>query len=98
MTVETPDLRETLADRLRDIAKCERDIGGAIALPLSSIVTLEAAAADLDASRAREARMREALEGVLAFAEDAETKVLVGDEGCVWAVEFVRTALQETQL
>jgi len=36
---------------------------------------------------------REALAGLLPWLEDAETKVLVGDEGCVWAVEMVRAAL-----
>lgn len=34
-----------------------------------------------------------ALKGLLPFLEDAETKMLVGDEGCVWAVEEVRAAI-----
>lgn len=35
----------------------------------------------------------EALQGLLTFAEAAETKMLVGDEGCLWPVEFARAAL-----
>lgn len=38
-------------------------------------------------------RLREALEGVLPFMEEAEKNGLVGHEGCFWAVEFVRDAL-----
>ena len=34
-----------------------------------------------------------ALEGLLAFAEAAETKMLVGDEGCLWPVEGARAAI-----
>ena len=41
--------------------------------------------------------LREALEGLLAFAEDAETKALVGDEGCLWPVEQARVALTSTK-
>ena len=37
--------------------------------------------------------MAEALRALLVFAEDAETKALVGDEGCLWPVEFARAAL-----
>lgn len=35
----------------------------------------------------------EALKGLLVFAEAAETKMLVGDEGCLWPVEFARAAI-----
>ena len=35
----------------------------------------------------------EALEGLLVFAEAAETKALVGDEGCLWPVECARAAI-----
>jgi hypothetical protein len=37
--------------------------------------------------------MKAALEAILPFAESAETKALVGDEGCLWPVEEVRAAL-----
>jgi Lar family restriction alleviation protein len=39
------------------------------------------------------ARLREALEGLLAFAESIEARALVGDEACLWSVEFARDAL-----
>lgn len=48
-----------------------------------------------EAAEARAAAMREALEKLLPWLEDAETKCLVGDEGCIWAVEFVRQAIGE---
>lgn len=35
----------------------------------------------------------EALEGLIGFAEAAETKMLVGDEGCLWPVEVARAAI-----
>ena len=39
----------------------------------------------------------EALEGLLVFAEDAETKALVGDEGCLWPCEEARTAIAKAR-
>jgi hypothetical protein len=38
-----------------------------------------------------------ALEGLLAFAEAAETKILVGDEGCLWPVEEARAAIAKAK-
>lgn len=39
----------------------------------------------------------EALEGLLVFAEAAETKALVGDEGCLWPVEEARAAIAKAR-
>ena len=39
------------------------------------------------------AELLAALKGLIAFAEDAETKLLVGDEGCIWPVEEARYAI-----
>jgi hypothetical protein len=39
----------------------------------------------------------EALAGLIGFAESAETKALVGDEGCLWPVEFARAALAKAR-
>lgn len=39
----------------------------------------------------------EALEGLLVFAEDAETKALVGDEGCLWPCEEARAAIAKAR-
>ena len=45
------------------------------------------------AAEAQVEALRKALEGLIGFAEDAETRMLVGDEGCIWAVERARAAL-----
>lgn len=49
--------------------------------------TVDATAAELVA----------ALRELLPWLEAAETKVLVGDEGCVWAVEQVRALLSRVR-
>ena len=50
-------------------------------------------AADLRLLLAHVSRLEGALSGLLEFAEAAEDEMLVGDEGCVWAVEAARQAL-----
>lgn len=39
----------------------------------------------------------DALEGLLVFAEAAETKMLVGDEGCLWPTEIARAAIAKAR-
>jgi len=45
------------------------------------------------AAEAERNRMEEALRGLLAYAEEVEEKMLVGDEGCHWPLELARAAL-----
>lgn len=39
----------------------------------------------------------EALERLIGFAESAEARTLVGDEGCLWPMEFARAALAKAR-
>ena len=62
-------------------------------IAIVSAPTLNEAADHITSLETDNARMREALRGLLKFAEEAEVKLLVGDEGCLWPVEFARAAL-----
>lgn len=49
--------------------------------------------ARLEKIRDQRDALLEALQGLLPWLEDAETKTLSGDEGCQWVVESVRSAI-----